>query len=381
LDGHEHPPASQKPPPLGQVWPQEPQLFGSVFGLSHDVGFALVGQPSDVGAAQVQVPLGQVDPAGQVCPQLPQLPVLFGFTQLGGVPAQRSVLVPVVRQVPTHVLVTLQATVPFVGVVTVAQETHMFAQSRSPEGQEPQLPPVQLAPAAHTVLQLPQWLVSVWRLISQPLVALLSQLAKPPLHEGTHTPPTQLGVLLTVLHTWPQPPQLFGSFVVFTHAPLPPGQLVGAVTGHVCPQVGGVPVQVAPPFDGALQGPHVNPHDERDVELSTTHVPLQLCVPPGHAQAPAWHVIPPAQTFPQAPQLLLSADSVVQMRLAPVPHMAWPVGQAHVPAVQTSLAAQAFPQPPQLAWSVAGLTQVIAVPHVMPPAMLAQAMQTPLTQV
>jgi len=39
-------------------------LFGSVFGLSHVVGLALDGQPSDVGAAQAQLPLVQAAPVG-----------------------------------------------------------------------------------------------------------------------------------------------------------------------------------------------------------------------------------------------------------------------------------------------------------------------------
>jgi hypothetical protein len=43
----------------------EPQLFGSVFGLSHDVGLALEGQPSEVGAAHVQLPVAQAAPVGQ----------------------------------------------------------------------------------------------------------------------------------------------------------------------------------------------------------------------------------------------------------------------------------------------------------------------------
>ena len=213
--------------------------------------------------------------------------MLFGFTHEGGVPEHRSVFVPVERHVPMHAFVTLHETVPFVGVVTPVHETHMFAQSRSPDGQLPQLPPVQLAPAAQTVLQAPQWFVVVWRLTSQPFVTSLSQLAKVPVHVATQAPFTQLGVLLLVLQACPQLPQLSGSLVVLTHAPLPPGHSVGAVVGHVCPQLGGVPVQVAPPFAGAAQVEHVSPHDESDVEVSTTHVLLQLCVPPGHRQCPA----------------------------------------------------------------------------------------------
>lgn len=210
---------------------------------------------------------------------------------------------PVDTQVPMHVFVTLHATVPFVGVVTPVHETHRFAQSRSPDGQGPQLPPVQLAPAAQTLVHAPQWVVSLCRLISQPSVTLLLQLAKPPLHDTTQTPATQLGVLFTVLHACPQLPQLSGSVIVLTHAPLPPGQLVGAVAGQVCPQAGGVPEHVALPLAGAPQFEQDNPHDVTDVELLTTQVPEQLCVPPGHAQRPAWQVMPPAHTVPQAPQL------------------------------------------------------------------------------
>jgi len=109
--------------------------------------------------------------------------------------------VPVVAQMPVHVFVTLQARVPFVGAATPAHETHVFAQSRSPEGQVLQVPPVQLAPTAHgAALQLPQCAALVSMSISQPSVGSLLQLAKPPLHDGTQTPATQLGVLLFVLH-------------------------------------------------------------------------------------------------------------------------------------------------------------------------------------
>ncbi len=61
----------------------------------------------------------------------------------------------------------------------------------------------------------------------------------------------------------------------------------------------------APQFWGSFQG---------------MHVPLQKIWPEGQAQAPDWHVLPPAQTFPQVPQLLGSFATVqwLLQTIAPV---------------------------------------------------------------
>jgi hypothetical protein len=66
------------------------------------------------------------------------------------------------------------------------------------------------------------------------------------------------------------------------------------------------PLQVAEPFEGTGHGEHELPHDAVDELL--TQVPLQLCVPPGHAHWPPWQVIPPlhANCEPQPPQFELS---------------------------------------------------------------------------
>lgn len=54
---------------------------------------------------------------------------------------------------------------------------------------------------------IPQLLTFVVVLISQPLATLLSQLAKPMLHEIEHIPAAHVGEPLFVLHAAPQAPQ------------------------------------------------------------------------------------------------------------------------------------------------------------------------------
>jgi hypothetical protein len=65
------------------------------------------------------------------------------------------------------------------------------------------------------VPHVPQFALSPAMLVSQPLVILPSQSAKPALHVATlHTELTQLGVPFGTTQALPQPPQLFTSFVV-----------------------------------------------------------------------------------------------------------------------------------------------------------------------
>ena len=49
--------------------------------------------------------------------------------------------------------------------------------------------------------------VSVLRLVSQPLFALPSQLPNPAAHVGTHTPPVQAVVPFALVHATPHEPQ------------------------------------------------------------------------------------------------------------------------------------------------------------------------------
>jgi hypothetical protein len=64
------------------------------------------------------------------------------------------------------------------------------------------------------------------------------------------------------------------------------------------------PSHVAAPFAGIGQGAQRALHESGDVSL--LQLPPQSCVPAGHAQVPAWHVIPPLHAIPQPPQFLLS---------------------------------------------------------------------------
>jgi hypothetical protein len=71
--------------------------------------------------------------------------------------------------------------------------------------------------------QPPQLFASLVVLISQPFPALLSQSAKPELHdEIEHVDPEHASVALFVLHALPQPPQLFLSVAVLTSQPFAP---------------------------------------------------------------------------------------------------------------------------------------------------------------
>jgi len=48
------------------------------------------------------------------------------------------------------------------------------------------------------------------------------------------------------------------------------------------------------------------PHDPQfSTVFILVHTPLQFVVPNGHVQKPAWQLLPPVQTFPHDPQLLL----------------------------------------------------------------------------
>jgi hypothetical protein len=77
-----------------------------------------------------------------------------------------------------------------------------------------------------------------------------------------------------------------------------------------------VPSHVGEPLVGVGHWLHeVVPHEP--VERLLTQVPEHSWVPAGHAQRPAWHVLPPphANVAPHPPQLLLSLCSSTQAPL------------------------------------------------------------------
>ncbi len=110
----------------------------------------------------------------------------------------------------------------------------------------------------HFVPQPPQLFGSSVTLTSQPLSGLPSQSLNPVLHAViTHFDVSQLSVALFVLQTLPQPPQFLGSFVVLVSQPLLAllSQLAVPATVHFeISQLPFVHTSVAPAAEQAL--PH-----------------------------------------------------------------------------------------------------------------------------
>jgi hypothetical protein len=106
----------------------------------------------------------------------------------------------------------------------------------------PQLAPLQEGVACgkvHTWPQPPQLFGSLPVSTSHPVAAILSQSAKPDVQdEVAQLDPVHEDVAWAKMHTLPQPPQLLWSLVEFTHsvpASPGPGQTLGSAVGHTHP--------------------------------------------------------------------------------------------------------------------------------------------------
>jgi hypothetical protein len=115
---------------------------------------------------------------------------------------------------------------------------------------KPQLPATQvavaLARAGHALPQEPQLATSVFVLVSQP-ATWLSQSAKPATHVNPQIPPAHVLVALAIVgHATPQAPQLSTSVFVFVSQPLTSlaSQLAKGAS-HVNPQFPATQVAVA----------------------------------------------------------------------------------------------------------------------------------------
>jgi hypothetical protein len=118
-------------------------------------------------------------------------------------------------------LATVDAVAVAVGATRADTGTH------TPEEHEVLLAPV----VEQTVPQAPQWLVLVVVVTSQPLAPLPSQLARPALHTGTHTPEEHEVLLAPVVEqTVPHAPQLLVS--VESARQMPPQLLCPDVQPH-----------------------------------------------------------------------------------------------------------------------------------------------------
>ena len=158
--------------------------------------------------------------------------------------------------------------------------------------------------------QAPQ-LVSVFRLVSQPLVASPSQFANPVAQVGTQAPAVQVEVPFAFEHTVPQVPQFAGLVFRFASQPLAatPSQFPKPALHVRMPHVPDEHVSVA------FRSEQTVPQLPQFAVLLCVFVsqplvasPSQLPQPGTHvgAQAPAAHTVVPCrlvQPFPHEPQL------------------------------------------------------------------------------
>jgi len=146
------------------------------------------------------------------------------------------------------------------------------------------------------------------------------------------TPPLQAR---PPLQTMPQPPQLFASASVTTHAAAHSVSPLAQSAPHApCEQTWVLPHAVVhfPQWVGSVS--------------RSTQTPLQSAVPAGQPHTPCAHVSPPVQALPQAPQFLGSVFTLMQ---AP-PQSSCCVGQpvlVQAPFTQASPAPHVVPQAPQ----------------------------------
>jgi hypothetical protein len=147
-------------------------------------------------------------------------------------------------------------------------------------------PPVGVGQAVHSVPHEPMSMLLLqvppqsWKPVGQAQVEVWQVL--PPEHGALHAP------------------QLLLSVARLTHAVgLTVGQAVNPIMLQDPPQF--VPSHAGVKFGGLGQAEHRGPQEL--VEVLLMHVPLQSCMPDGQTQFPAWQLLPPLHTVPQAPQL------------------------------------------------------------------------------
>lgn len=273
-------------PPAAQARPHIPQLFGSVFRSTS--------QPSAAPPLQLAKPELQLNP--QVLPEH----VRDAFDRAGHDTPQPPQLFTLELTVVSH---------PLTGIPSQLSKPMLQA--------NPQSPTVHVALALNTDGQMlphiPQLPTVVFKLVSQPLAAMPSQLPQPALHVNPQLLDEHVVLAFARAgHTVPQAPQWFTSDARVTHAPLhstwPPVQ----------------PLTQAPPEHIGVPPEHTRPHTPQWLGLVRLcsqplfGLPSQSPQPALHVkpQAPAVHVVVAfaraGHALPQAPQcvrLLLRSAS------------------------------------------------------------------------
>jgi hypothetical protein len=209
-------------------------------------------------------------------------------------------------------------------------------------------------------------------LVSQPLLGLPSQLAKPAAQVGTHAPAVHTVVPFAFVQAAPQALQFAALVFRFASQPFAalPSQLPKPVL-HA-PSTHALAEQLAPAFANAQtvpQAPQFAADVVRFVSQPFVGSPSQLPHPAAQVgtHAPAVQVVLPCalrQALPQAPQLvtvvLRFVSHPVDGSASQLPNPVVQVPSVHVPVAQLSLAfarSQTTLQPPQFVSVVTDLSQ------------------------
>jgi hypothetical protein len=190
----------------------------------------------------------------------------------------------------------------------------------------PQTPALHVSVGKHALPHVPQLLGSLDRKVHVPL-----QFASPPAHpvaqaEGPASFCPQTGV--GAPHVAPHAPQ-FDVEPRLVGQPVPASAQSENPEAHVYEHFPAV--QLSPVVLTCKRSAQLAPHAPQlftSVPFTSTQLPAQSVVDPGHAQAPDWHVAPPVHAVQEAPQCIASLDGSTHVP----PQSACPDGHAHTPA-------------------------------------------------
>ena len=260
-------------------------------------------------------------------------------------------------------------------VASVVSQLPLPSQSAVPPPQmlRPHTPATQVGVrpvmVGQMVPQARQLVVSVLRLVSQPLLGSRSQSPKPAAQGPiVHAPATQLAVALAKRQRLLHAPQLFGSVLMLVSQPAmalqspKPGRhavWLQRLDTHEPKALGKAASQLVP------HAPQLAALVTRSTQMgAVAPIGVQAVRLDGQRHVPAEQSCPSGQRRPQAavpvPQLLASVAGLMQP--TPAQNTCPVIGHRHTPARHTSPPLHAWPQPfialvPQLFTSVARLVQ------------------------
>jgi hypothetical protein len=336
--------------------PQPPQLFGSLVSSTQPTAGQQVSAPVHAGPplhVAWHMLSAQTSPGGHMVPQPPQL---LASLVVSVQPIEQHWRLPVHAGPPLHVAWHMDITQLDPGMHAMPQppqlfesevsSTHVVPQQLCPPGHPAvwqvvgwQTPETQGDPDGQACPQKPQLLGSLVVSISQPSATWPSQLAKP----GEQLEISQVLIAQVVVplgtgcgQTMPQPPQLWGSAVVFAHRRSQHTSLPGHVTPTPQAPTHSPPEQTCMSPQACPQPPQL--FGSLAVSTSQPSVTWSSQLAKGGAHAPMPQVDPAQmavawgngpQTTPHCPQfsalVIVSTQSGVQQVSPSV--QAWPPPQ------------------------------------------------------